>query len=381
MAKKALLTIDGTYHKIKKGFLTIDGIYRKVKKAYITIGGVYRPCWSGGGKIEYYGTIKELPFSGAVAAAVSTADWAYFLNADGDSICFYDDSLTYSENQPPELPNMAGTSLKMSVREGMVDGAIFGGDSDFSGEVWAYYNYSRNSGELSVARKEVAAASVGDYALFAGGLTGSSSRTDCVDTVDAFDKSLTRTTPTPLRIDRCRHFSASVGNYALFAGGLSSSQYPYTMSAEVYDASLTRIDNTGIYSPSHQYVATASTKAFAFFAYESEVYAIDKSLTMILAPMLSEEYHTPSGATGIEGFAIFGGGYSDENSHTASVDAYDSSLTRTKMTDLSVGREGVKAASVGSYALFAGGYYATGSDKGKETVELDTVDAYVYAEE
>ena len=36
MAKKSLLNLDGTYHKIKKGFVSVDGAYRKIKKAFIT---------------------------------------------------------------------------------------------------------------------------------------------------------------------------------------------------------------------------------------------------------------------------------------------------------------------------------------------------------
>ena len=65
---------------------------------------------------------------------------------------------------------------------------------------------------LSVARSGLAGASVGNYALFAGGY---SSR----DTVDAYDTSLTRSTPTALSVERRNLAGASVGNYALFAGG------------------------------------------------------------------------------------------------------------------------------------------------------------------
>lgn len=374
MAKKALLTIDGTYRKIKKGFLTIDGIYRKVKKAYITIGGVYRPCWSGSGKIEYYGTVEELPFYGAVAASVSTADWAYFLSADGDYIRFYDDSLTYSENQPPELPNMAGTSLNMLVSEGrdeiLAEGAIFGGDGDCSGEVWAYRGYYRNSsGELSVARKDLAAARVGDCALFGGGMTGED--TGMVDVVDAFDSSLTLTTIAPLGIARSGLSAASAGNkYALFVGGGPDP------STDAYDVSFTRINvaDAGLFAKS----AATGTDDYAIFSRFGRTVAYNKSLTLIEADALSDETQMPSAATSVGGFALFGGGFTDNDEYIAVVDIYTDSLTRTTGTPLSKARDELGAATVGNYALFGGGigYY-----KGTIDDDFDTVDAYVYMEE
>ena len=68
---------------------------------------------------------------------------------------------------------------------------------------------------LSVVRRNLAGASVGNYALFAGGSTGS------VDSnvVDTYKTSLTRSTPTVLSEARRSLAGASVGNYALFAGG------------------------------------------------------------------------------------------------------------------------------------------------------------------
>ena len=74
---------------------------------------------------------------------------------------------------------------------------------------------------LSVARRYLAATTVGDYALFGGGYTGSaySSR------VDAYDTSLTRTTPSALSKARYGLAATTVGNYALFGGGYDGSTY------------------------------------------------------------------------------------------------------------------------------------------------------------
>ena len=72
-------------------------------------------------------------------------------------------------------------------------------------------------------------------------------------------------------------------------------------------------------------------------------------------------------ATTVGNYALFGGGYNGTD-YLSTVDAYDTSLTRTTPTALSVARDGLSATTVGNYALFGGGY--NGTDR------LSTVDAY-----
>ena len=78
---------------------------------------------------------------------------------------------------------------------------------------------------------------MGNYALFAGGYgydIGSS-----VNTVDAYDTSLTQSTPTALSVARYWLAGASVGNYVLFAGGHSSgSSYGDTVDAYALQVSV-----------------------------------------------------------------------------------------------------------------------------------------------
>jgi hypothetical protein len=69
---------------------------------------------------------------------------------------------------------------------------------------------------LSLVRKDLAATTVGNYALFGGGK--GSNPTDGY-TVDAYDNTLTRSTPTALRVDSYYLAATTVGNYALFGGG------------------------------------------------------------------------------------------------------------------------------------------------------------------
>jgi hypothetical protein len=79
---------------------------------------------------------------------------------------------------------------------------------------------------LSTARGQLAATTVNGYALFGGGYgTGQSA------VVDAYDASLVRTTPTAISVARSGLAAASIGDYALFGGGSNSSGYDSTVDA------------------------------------------------------------------------------------------------------------------------------------------------------
>ena len=78
----------------------------------------------------------------------------------------------------------------------------------FGGGELSYYGKATS---LSEARGYLAAVSVGNYALFGGG--------EYSPTVDAYNTSLTRTSPTALSVVRGDLAATSVGNYALFGGG------------------------------------------------------------------------------------------------------------------------------------------------------------------
>ena len=87
---------------------------------------------------------------------------------------------------------------------------------------------------LSVARDNLAATTVGDYALFGGGYGFGS--TYC-STVDAYNSSLTRSIPTALNQEREDLAATTVGNYALFGGGSSySSTFTYYSTVDAYSS-------------------------------------------------------------------------------------------------------------------------------------------------
>ena len=184
--------------------------------------------------------------------------------------------------------------------------------------------------------------------------------------MDAYNTSLTKSTPTELSCKRCGHAAASVGGYALFAGGASSYNllgfYENLVSAvDAYDASLTR-------SAAHIIGATvaiggAAVGNYALFAggtvysqinednVTSDVLAYDPSLTFTTAPWLSVARANVKGASA-GNYALFAGGRAD--GFCTTVDAYNASLTRTTATALSSTKNNSAAATVGNHAIFVG---------------------------
>lgn len=220
---------------------------------------------------------------------------------------------------------------------------------------------------LSAARDNMRAATVGKYALFAGGFISRSAFGNNVSSsVDAYNTSLTKSTPTELSCKRCGHAAASVGGYALFAGGASSCNIlgyydDIVSSVDAYDASLTR-------SAAHIIGATAAIGGaavgnYALFAggtvdwpinednVTSYVLAYDPSLTFTTAPRLSVARANVKGAS-VGNYALFAGGKAD--SFCTTVDAYNASLTRTTATTLSNAENNSAAATVGNHAIFVG---------------------------
>jgi hypothetical protein len=102
---------------------------------------------------------------------------------------------------------------------------------------------------LATGRWSFAAASVGDYALFGGGNDGS----NYINTVDAYNTSLTHSTPAALSTARRRLAAAAVGNYALFGGGYTGSA---SNVVDAYNTSLTRSTPTAL-SAARYYVVAA----------------------------------------------------------------------------------------------------------------------------
>ena len=350
----------------------VKSLAKKVKKAYIGIGGVARPCWGERG-LEYYGTVTDLSAARSRLAATTVGNYAIFGGGRNSSASKIVDSYDMS------LTRTSLTELKSSrydlAATTVGSYALFGGGSGgggMTGSVDAYDTSltSIDVDNLRLQRSTLAATTVGNYAIFGGGSNGS----ERYAATQAYDTSLTRTTPTELSVARYELAAAAIGNYALFGGGGVASDGGNSEGVAIvdaYDTSLTRTTPTELSVARLQLTATKIGN-YALFGGGgvgdnklSTIDAYNSSLTRTTPTELSVA-RVQVTATTVGNYALFGGGFSD--GWLDAVDAYDESLTRTIPTELSVARTLLVATTVGGYALFGGGNDYNGYHS--------TVDAY-----
>ena len=314
--------------------------------------------------------VSKLP--GWVALATGNHQITIKTKASGYADSAISNAVTVNK-KPAATLQYYGTATKLSVARRSLAAttvgnyALFGGgykEFGMSTVVDAYDTSLTRTipTALSVARESLAATTVGNYALFGGG----EGTDDFIATVEAYDTSLTRTIPTALSVARRGLAATTIGNYALFGGGQDNS-YNDSEVVDAYDTSLTRTIPMGL-EIGRQDLAATTIGNYALFGggnnagEESEsVDAYNTSLTKTMASSLSRARSTLA-ATTVGNYALFGGGGLIET-----VDAYDTSLTRTIPTALSQGRSNLSATTIANYALFGGGDGRT---------EVAVVDAY-----
>ena len=271
------------------------------------------------------------------------------------------------------------------------DYALFGGGSNpaILNTVNAYNTSLTRSTPTALSAKisSLAATTVGNYALFGGGVSSTSSSTS-TNIVNAYDASLTRSTPTALSTARQNLSATTVGNYALFGGGyLKNATSPYISTVDAYDASLTRSTPTAL-SVARQYLSATTVGNYALFGggytnsqsngsyYQAIIDTYNTSLTRSTSAALSLGRYNIA-ATTVGNYALFGGGTNGEISDI--VDIYNTSLVHSISTVLSVARASAEATTIGNYALFGGGHYY--QSDGYSYTYSATVDVYEYKEE
>lgn len=217
---------------------------------------------------------------------------------------------------------------------------------------------------LTVAKSQHAAASVGKYAVFAGGMMMRNNVSDYLATTDAYDSSLTHTNPQSLGKGRRWLAATNVGGkYAVFGGGGESSKTAYT---DAYDASLTKASISNLSGDGRYRLAATGVGKYGLFGggyymwfgdkYQSTVDAYDDALTRTTAASLSSAKDNVSAAS-TRSYAFFAGGRG-----TTAVDAYNANLTRTSAAPLQSGKTLAAAAGIaGDYVFFAGGSGADAS--------------------
>jgi hypothetical protein len=200
-----------------------------------------------------------------------------------------------------------------------------------------------NATNLSFNPNGAGSVSIGNFVLVGGGSS---------NTINAYNTSLTRSTPTGLSETHSTPQGRSFDNIALFGGG-------GTNGINSYNTSLTRGTPTVL--------SRAGTKAvvkvgigFILFAggrvndWSSTVDAYNTSLTRTNPTALSVNLEGLAGSEA-GNFGLFAGGRDSNGNRLSTVHAYDTSLTRTIPTSLSTVRAYLGGASVGAFGLFAGG--------------------------
>jgi hypothetical protein len=152
-------------------------------------------------------------------------------------------------------------------------------------------------------------------------------------------------------------------------GGASVIEYTNAGSITSPAGVISKITNPDNLSQQKSIFGSGTINGFALFAggfNGSTLNTVDvynSSLTRSTATNLSVARYRVAGAS-INGYVLFASGFDGTNESNV-VDVYNSSLTRSTATNLSVARQQVKSSTVGNFALFAGG-----------TGALNTVDAY-----
>lgn len=353
MAKGAYIGVSGKARKIKKMYFGVGGKARKVKKGYIGVGGVARQFFSSEPTVSYWGAATPLHTARYYLAGASVKNFALFAGGSIDdetntsAVDAYNGSLAHST--PTSLSAEIGGTTGVSGDSYAIFGG--GGTTTRRTDILNAYNASLVRSiptKLSEARGGSTGERVGNYALFCGGYTGNS----VVSTVDAYNNSLVRSNPTSLSAAKESAAGARTGNYALIAGGFDSRGLVINnANVNSYNASLVRGVPSAL-SVARGGLAGASVDVFALFAggwadsgMVSTVEAYNSSLTRSTIASLSISYRPKGCAT--PSFAIF----SSDDSYA--FDIYNALLIRTSVN--ASPRDNHALAAVNNYCLLGGG--------------------------
>lgn len=327
--------------------------------------------------IEYYGTTSEDIGYRHYTAAASIGDYALFGggstgDAIRDDVYAYNSSLTRSTATEMGQPKYQHAASSNGVY------ALFGGGSyDFgvsrmSSTVYAYdksLTMTSPSSNLTGSRYDsLAAAAFGDYVLFGGGSKFSSSSTGYRSNIDIYDKTLTKRGAS-LSVARDNLAAASNSSYVLFGGGDNGNLVD---TVEAYDTSLTRTIPTALSSSRYGLSAARAGDYIIFYGGGDYVDMYNKSLTRTF--ISQKAYYGSAGVT-YNNHAVFAGGttLSSKPTSYSSVISFDSSLTMMMLANLASSAGYLGAAIAGEFLLFGGGgkgSTASGANSGTVSVYI-----------
>lgn len=366
---------------LKKGYVGVGNKARAITKGYVGVAGKARPCFTGG-KLTYFGTVDGLSVARCYLGAATTKSYALFKggtttqssNQAVSTLDVYDSLLTKTSYSNMGY-NMGSTGVSFA------DYAFFAGgqwDGDNSNNI-SVFNDTLTRTNLTLNYRgsiKIGGAKIGSsYALF----IGSDSSTAYQNNGTAIDSNLTIKSTPALSAQRNYIGSASVGGYAVFAGGaFGTSNQPYD-NVDAYNDTLTQTTVSSLKTARYD-AAGCSMKDYALFGgghngsnsvYYSDVDCYDDTLSKINVNNLSAARMGLSGV-GLERYGIFAGGFNGTCLNT--VDVYDESLVKmndTSLNKLNEARTDLGGTLFGDYVLFAGGY--NNSYSPSATVDVYTV--------
>jgi len=229
------------------------------------------------------------------------------------------------------------------------------------------------TGSLSQARSGIAAASVGDLALFAGGQGDEKDGvTQYSSVVDIYNTKTGRWSTATLSQARTGIDALTVGNTVLFAGG--SAATGLSTAVDIYNSTTGHWSTATLPSAQALQPAVVGDRAFFFFGSTVEIYdsTTGKWSSEPLSPSESAALANPS-ESAVDSDIVLGGGATQNASiDTNAACIYDTSNGRAYTTTLSQARSAITAATVDSTALFAGGVVGDSGSGDSSAVDLFT---------
>lgn len=294
----------------------------------------------------------------------------------------------------PDLKKARGYLAGAAVKGATRNYALFAGGNivptymtpltDYNSDIVDAYDESlthTTPTRLSEGRYNLAAATLGQWTFFGGGdrldPKNSISTRVYVSTavVDAYNKSLTRDSAHPLSAASGGLGAATVGNWALFGGGYDIGAKSYRSFVCGYTTTLAAVPVAApiLAGQSQKTVAQASPDGkYALFANYETITAYNEDLVKSVPTVMSVSRSGYAAATA-GGYTLFAGGFLSTSASV--VDAYDQFLTRTTPQALNVGRNGPVGATLDGYAIFTGGKNPPSSYEYQQGFEV--YDAYL----
>lgn len=349
----------------------------------------------GGIRYAENGVTKNIP----VAYVVENGITRLVFEEDNSTVAYHGSSLTLntarrfpvSESVGNYLligggcgPGGSGSNLNLSSVE-TINGSLTKGTTTSFGTVRDYLNY------------EVAHARTKNHAVFIGGISAD-------DTADAYDASLTKTSPftqrsayecwcgyinnllvvlnrgyglysiyddsfTRLAADNWSGgnmdaVGAATHNHIILAGGYANGGD--TNAVDAFDSSATKTALTGLVNArrfmtglgkgNHAMFTSGFVSSGGTYTYYSDMDVYDDALTKSIAPPLTSGKGYVA-ALKLGNYGLFAGGITRSNGYTfhTSVDIYDKRLTKTAGRALNIGKANLTGGSVGDYGIFACG--------------------------